>query len=113
MAVMPLPGAAKAQTHHPAVRHAVRCFIVVSSLATNEDATMKMSGLIGSMFFADQIFGAEPDIDLTSLMTREAIDIDESQTRTLLVQCGEELKQRGGQITAAGNALSAMSGKAR
>lgn len=108
-----LPFNADAQTHDPAIRHSARCLIVVASLASSEDATLKMSGLMGSLFFAGQIFGAEPDIDLASLMKREAIDIDERLTKELLVQCGGELQRRGGQISAAGEALKAMSGSAR
>ena len=107
-AILLSPFVAKAQAHDPAIRHAARCLIVVASLAENEDATLKMSGLMGSLFFAGQIFGAQPDIDLTSLMRREVVDIDAAQTRQLLVQCGEELKQRGSQLTAAGEALKQM-----
>jgi hypothetical protein len=113
VAAMMLPGVASAQGDDPAIRHAARCLIVVASLTANQDATLKMSGLMGSFFFAGQIFGAQPDIDLTRLMTREATAMDESQTKALLVQCGEELKQRGGQVTAAGQALSALAAKAR
>ena len=107
------PVVAKAQAHDPAIRHAARCLIVVASLAGGEDATLKMSGLMGSLFFAGQIFGMQPDIDLTSLMQWEAADIDAAQTRQLLVQCGEELKQRGSQLSAAGEALKQMDGNRR
>ncbi len=108
-----VPVHAAAQTYDPAIRHSARCLIVVASLASSEDATLKMSGLMGSLFFAGQIFGAEPNIDLTSLMKREAVDIDERRTKELLVQCGGELQQRGGEISAAGEALKAMSRNAR
>jgi hypothetical protein len=46
-------------------------------------------------------------------MQREAADIDAAKTRQLLVQCGEELKQRGSQLNAAGEALKQMDSNRR
>lgn len=101
-------GAAYAQSPGPDLRHPARCLIALATLASSDDASVKMSGLMGSLFFAGQIFGADPAVNLTTLLKREAAMMHDTQMRQSLVQCGEELKQRGGEISAAGEALKAM-----
>lgn len=91
-----------------ATRHSARCLIAVAALAQSDDATIKMSGLLGSMFFAGQLFGTAPDADMEAVLKREAVTIDEAAIKELRVQCGQELQLRGGQISAAGEALKAL-----
>jgi hypothetical protein len=73
----------------------------------SEDPKNKTVSLLASNFFAGQIFGAAPDIDLSAALRREAPLLDEAATSALLVQCGREMVERGKQISAAGRALDA------
>jgi hypothetical protein len=102
--VAPLPAAAQESA---ASKHNVECFLVVGALSENKDPKARTFGAMASNFFAGQIFGADPKIDLTAAMRREAKQMNEARFKTLLKQCTDEMKARHDQVTAAGKALSA------
>jgi hypothetical protein len=104
---------AVARADDVAVTHSVQCLLVVSSLATSQDAQAKLVGMMATNFFAGMIFGAAPDIDLTTAMRHEAPLLDDTKAKALLAQCGGEMKGRGDQITAAGQALQADAARGR
>jgi hypothetical protein len=89
------------------VRHYVQCFLVMSALAASDDPKGKSAGLMATNFFAGQIFGAAPDIDLTAAFRREVPVLNDAKTQDLLSECGAEMDRRGSQIVAAGDALEA------
>jgi hypothetical protein len=104
---LPASTAPAAAADDAALRHSVQCFIATSTLLLSEDPKNKTVSLLASNFFAGQIFGAAPDIDLSAALRREAPLLDEAATSALLVQCGREMVERGKQISAAGRALDA------
>ncbi len=96
-----------AQSDSPATTHNVQCLIAVAELASSSDSTIKSVGLIASMFFAGQVFGGDPAIDLTAAVKAEASKLTPDEVKALQVRCGAEMKARGQQISAASAALLA------
>ena len=103
-----MPVSGWAQNADARVRYHAQCFLLFASLAENEDAGVKASGLMGSLFFAGQIFGADPSVDLERLLKVEALAMNDVRSQQILPQCGQEMQGRGAQITAAGKALEQL-----
>lgn len=89
----------------PAVAHAVDCFLAIQSLADSRDPKVRAMGKTGAMFFAGQIFGADPRIDLGKVATAEALTLSEARIAELRLECGRELQARGQQMESAGAAM--------
>ncbi|HET8612590.1 MAG TPA: hypothetical protein VFL92_07475 [Sphingomonas sp.] len=91
----------------PAVAHNVQCLLAMGAVSQSPsvDENGKDQALRASMFFAGEVFGGDPDIDLTAAARAEAPKLDDSTIASLQAQCVEELKKRGAQISAAGDAL--------
>lgn len=101
-AVMP----ASAEPVSPAMKHNLQCFLAVSTLSSSRDPAHKTMGSMGALFFAGQVFGADPDVDLVVALKAEASTLQDEMIKPLLVECGREMSARGKQIQAAGAALS-------
>jgi len=89
------------------VGHDIRCFLAVSTLLDSPDKDMHEAGLAATNFFAGKIFGAAPDVDLTSAFRREADALTDTGIKSLLGECGGEMEARGDQLTRAADALAA------
>jgi len=65
---------------------------------------------MGTMFYAAQIFGADPDIDLTNLLVSEAkiVATNGKLLGELGKQCGADMQRRGKQISEAGAAIKQL-----
>jgi hypothetical protein len=87
--------------------HNVQCLIAVAELVSSSDSTTKSVGLFASMFFAGQVFGGNPTVDLTAAVKAEASKLTPDDVKALQVRCGAEMKARGEQISAASAALMA------
>jgi hypothetical protein len=94
-----------AQSTVSGTTHNVQCLIAVAELASSSDATTKSAGLLASVFFAGQVFGGNPAIDLTAAVKAEASKLTPEDIQGLQVRCGAEMKARGQQISAASAAL--------
>lgn len=86
----------------------LECLVAVTQLTASNDEAAKSAGLLGSMFFAGKIFGAQPDIDLDQSLLQAAKRIKPEQISSLLKRCGSEMQERGDQIQAAGRFLSSQ-----
>ncbi len=85
--------------------HDIQCFVATSSLIGNSNKSVSMVGMMDSFFFAGQLFGAEPKIDLTAALKEYGSHLGPDQIKSLLVECGAEMKARGHEMTAAGEEL--------
>lgn len=94
-----------AQIRAPKTVHHVRCFIALASLTQSSDETVRGIGMMGSMFFAGQIFGSEPNIDLKSVTRAQVPSMTPATMKALQVECGQEMQNRGKEISAVGEAL--------
>jgi hypothetical protein len=101
---------ALAQPLSPAAEHDVQCFLASLALVNADDQNLKNAGSMGTMFFAGELFGADPNVDLAAAVKTEAPKMTPDLLKQLLPQCGAEMTQRGNQITAAGEALKPSSG---
>jgi hypothetical protein len=98
---------ALAQPQSAAIEHDVQCLLASAALLNADDPNAKNVGLMGAMFFGGQLFGADPDIDLTAALKSEAPKMTPDHLKVVLAACGAEMTRRGNQITAAGAALNA------
>ena len=87
--------------------HNVQCFIATSTLSASSDKSQSSAGLMGAIFFAGKIFGSDPNVDLTAAVRAQSSKLTQNQINSLLAECGTEMKARGNEITAAGQALQA------
>ena len=104
---MSMPAAAAPLS--PETAHEVQCFIATSSLIDNPDKTISSGGLMGTLFFAGEVFGSDPHIDLAAAVKAEAQGLTDDRVKALLTQCGGEMTDRGKQISAAGAQLQGPS----
>ena len=81
----------------------LKCFGAISQLAISDDAETKSVGMMGSVFFAGKIFGANPDIDLNAALLSVAQSLEPEDMSQLFERCGAELTRRGKQVEAAGD----------
>ena len=101
-----------AQPVTASLSHSLQCLLISSAMIESGDAKLKSAGLMSAMFFAGQVFGADPKIDLTTALKGKLPKLDAPTVARLQKDCGQELQARGGQITAAGEAIQASaSGK--
>ena len=100
---------AAAQPLSPETAHEVQCFIAASSLVGNPDKNTSTIGLMGSFYFAGEVFGSDPHIDLAAAVKAEAQGLTDERVKALLTQCGAEMTDRGKEITAAGQQLQGPS----
>lgn len=90
----------------PAVtQHDVLCFLAVGALANDADPKLKSVAMMGGAFFSGKIFGDDPDIDLTAAARAAAPKLTPDAVKPLLASCGQEMAQRGQQVTEAAQAL--------
>ena len=87
--------------------HDVRCFLALSTLADSKVASEHQTGILGAMYFAGKLFGANPNIDLTAALKAEAATVTEADMAQAFPACGDEMATRGGQMQAASAALAA------
>jgi hypothetical protein len=99
------PIALNAAPLSPVIEHQLQCFLSISTLIPSTDEKTKRMGVLGSMFFAGEAFGADPKIDMTAALKQEAAKLDDARVKELLPKCGAEMNARGEQINAAGRAL--------
>ncbi|MBV8681321.1 MAG: hypothetical protein JO111_00500 [Caulobacteraceae bacterium] len=105
------PVFAATATLNPAEEHSAQCFIVMISLTNSTDSSLQESGYVGSTFFAGQLFGADPNIDLASTIQTEVPRLTPEITKNLVAQCGAELVDKAKQITAARQILESNEGR--
>ncbi|WP_375289332.1 hypothetical protein [Qipengyuania sp.] len=86
-----------------ALQEDLKCFGAVSQLVMSDDAETKSMGMMGSVFFAGKIFGANPDIDLSAALLSVAQSLDPEEMPQLFERCGAELTRRGKQMEDAGD----------
>ena len=100
----------RAEQADPQISYYARCTIAFSSLTGGDDPALKPAGVMGTMFYAAQIFGADPDIDLTNLLVSEAkiVATNGKLLGELGKQCGADMQRRGKQISEAGAAIKQL-----
>jgi hypothetical protein len=98
-------GPAQIRPPQPDSAHSLQCFLAVSELAASDDPAVKMMGTMGALFFAGQVFGADPGIDLQAAVRDEARILTPQAMAALRTQCGAEMQKRGVEIQEAGQAL--------
>jgi hypothetical protein len=99
------PAMLRAAPLSPAIEHQIQCFLSISTLIPSTDEQTKRMGVLGSMFFAGEAFGADPKIDMTAAVRQETAKLDDAKVKQLLPKCGAEMNARGDQVNAAGKAL--------
>jgi len=95
-----------AQPAAPDTTHNAQCFVAIAVLANSDKPELKTMGLMGSIFFAGEIFGQNPHIDFTAAIKAAAAPMTNDQAQALRVQCGAEMAARGKEISAAGQSMA-------
>jgi hypothetical protein len=87
------------------VIHSVQCYLAAGTLLNSSSSQQRMGGMLTSMFFAGQVFGANPKIDLTEIVKSEAPKLDGVKIKSLQLQCGQEMGARAQQMKIATETL--------
>ena len=95
-----------AQTAPAEVPHDVQCFLATALLASSPEKDKKTMGLFASMYFAGQIYGRDPQIDLLAAARAGVPLLTPDNLKALYTSCGQELSSRGKEISAVGEILT-------
>ena len=102
-----LSAPATAQTAAERQAHAVQCLLAMSAAnGAATDATAEGAAKIGMLFFAGEVFGMDPNVDLTAAARAQLPGLSRSKLQSLIPLCGAEMHARQRQISAIGPALS-------
>ncbi len=86
-------------------------FIATSSLIDNPDKTISSGGLMGTLFFAGEVFGSDPRMSISPPQVKpKAQGLADDRVKALLTQCGGEMTDRGKEITRRRRATPGPSG---
>jgi hypothetical protein len=100
---------ASAATAQPAPdrrAHSVQCLLAMA--AANGAAANPRAGAaarLGMVFFAAQLFGMDPDIDLAAAARTQLPALNKQRLQALIPTCGAEMNRREQQIAAMGGQL--------
>ncbi len=89
----------------PEVTRDVQCLAVNAYLASKDDASLKMAGLMASLYYLGRLDGRDPDADLNRRLTDEVMKLKPDDIAVLAKSCGETLADRGKALKAAGQHL--------
>ena len=103
-------GAAHARDAALTRQHHVQCLIATVTLTGSEDPDLSRNAYMASLFFAGQLFGSNPTIDLPQAVKAELPKLDAEKLATLAGECGAELAARGQQLSAVEQALAEEGG---
>lgn len=87
-------------------QHHVQCLIATVTLIGSEDPDLSRNASMASLFFAGQLFGSNPTINLAQAVKAELPKLDADKLATLAGECGAELAARGQQLSAVEQALA-------
>jgi hypothetical protein len=110
--ILGLAAPAGAQTETERRSHATQCLLAMSAAngsATND--TARGAAKIGMLFFAAELFGMDPNIDLTASARAELPSLTRDKVQTLIPQCGSEMHRVEGQIAEIGKGLKQGGGQ--
>jgi hypothetical protein len=86
--------------------HAMQCLLSMSAASgAATSATARDAAKIGMLFFAAELFGMDPAIDLTATARAELPSLTRARAQTLVRQCGAEMQAKERQIAAIGTGL--------
>jgi hypothetical protein len=108
--LMTVTAAATTQDSAIIRRHHVQCLIATVTLIGSEDPDLSRNAAMASMFFAGQLFGSHPTIDLTQAVKTELPKLDAEKLATLAEECGAEMAMRGQQLSAVEQVLAEEGG---
>ncbi len=91
-------------------QHHVQCLIATVTLTGSEDQDLSRNAYMASLFFAGQLFGNNPTIDLAQAVKAEIPKLDAEKLATLAGECGAELAARGQQLSAVEQVLAEAGG---
>jgi len=86
--------------------HSMQCLLAMSAANGGApDATARDAAKIGMLFFAGQLSGLDPDLDLPAAARAQLPVLTREKLQALIPQCGAEMRQRQAQLAALGPAL--------
>lgn len=100
-----IPTVVPAQTAPQPNSHNLRCLIVAALIANSPDPAQKQIGMLAGVFYAGEVFGADPQVNLAEALKKEASTLKPGELETIRASCGAEMQARGKQISEAGDAL--------
>lgn len=96
---------AKARAENTATDADVQCIVVGARISESADPRQRTSGEMLLTYFLGRIDGRSPNVDLETLIVREARRMSPADITRAAHRCGKEFSARGPEMVRIGKAL--------
>lgn len=88
----------------------VQCVIIGARLSGSPNQSRSQSGEMLMLYFLGRLDGRSPNMDLQTLIEREAKKMTSSDFKHAAQRCGAEFSARGAEIVRIGNSIAVLGG---